>query len=264
MKRQLNTLALMALITSTAFAGFNAPLPEFKTPEQLAEWRAELAAKSAASTKATTQDTAFYTGKPYVESTGTYAFKYRSYNPEMARWTSEDPSGFPDGANSSIYAPNPNSEFDYQGLVVVAQYSITMRNLTIDNATYHACNSGDNIYSNCFSMGGPIPTGVYSIFSREQGNATFFGHQAFILDPVDSIQYNDIWNGGDAGGRTGFRIHLDGTTEGCIATASIDAIASQFWSSGPTVRHDIVQAAPTANPVTFRSEYYFGTLTVVE
>ncbi|TAG10397.1 MAG: hypothetical protein EAZ42_04135, partial [Verrucomicrobia bacterium] len=47
-----------------------------------------------------------------------YAFKYRNYNPEIARWTSEDPSGFPDGANGSAYAPNPNSELDYQGLIV--------------------------------------------------------------------------------------------------------------------------------------------------
>ncbi|MEO8616283.1 MAG: RHS repeat-associated core domain-containing protein [Luteolibacter sp.] len=131
MKRQLNTLALMALITSTAFAGFNAPLPEFKTPEQLAVWRAEMAAKSAASTKATTQDTAFYTGKPYVESTGSYAFKYRNYNPVMASWTSEDPSGFPDGANNLSYAPIPTISIDATGLsqrIVYQDYLLQITN----------------------------------------------------------------------------------------------------------------------------------------
>ena len=107
----------MAIITSTAFAGFNAPLPEFKTPKQLAQWRAEMAIKSQASTKSTNEETTFYTGKPYLASTGSYAFKYRSYNPELARWTSEDPSGFPDGANSMAFVVNqPNIFIDNNGL----------------------------------------------------------------------------------------------------------------------------------------------------
>jgi RHS repeat-associated protein len=105
----------MALITGSAFAAIPKVLPEFKNEKQLAEWREEMAAKHAASTTPT-EDHAFYTGKPYIESSGNYAFKYRSYNPELARWTSEDPSGFPDGANINIYAPNPNSEFDPDGL----------------------------------------------------------------------------------------------------------------------------------------------------
>jgi RHS repeat-associated protein len=109
------TLALVAFMTSTAFAAFQAPLPEFKNEKQLAEWRAEKASESASQAYAV-EETAFYTGKPYLASSGDYAFKYRSYNPELARWTSEDPSGFPDGANASIYAPSPTHEFDYLGL----------------------------------------------------------------------------------------------------------------------------------------------------
>jgi len=107
-------IALAATVTGTAFGGLSAPLPEFKTPSQLAAWRAEKAAKPAA--QSTTEDPAFYTGKPYVASTGGYAFKYRSYNPELARWTSEDPSGFPDGANGNIYNNNPLVGFDPNGL----------------------------------------------------------------------------------------------------------------------------------------------------
>ena len=106
-------IALAAALTGTAFAAFQAPLPEFKNEKQLAAWRAEMVAKPAA--KATTEDPAFYTGKPYVASTGGYAFKYRSYNPELARWTSEDPSGFPDGANNQLYSNNPLSGADSDG-----------------------------------------------------------------------------------------------------------------------------------------------------
>ncbi len=110
------TFALAASLTSTAFAEFKAPLPEFKNEKQLAEWRAEKAAETDA--KFVTQETAFYTGKPYLASSGDYAFKYRNYDPELARWTSEDSSGFPDGANGQIYAPNPTSEIDFEGLRV--------------------------------------------------------------------------------------------------------------------------------------------------
>ncbi len=108
------TFALVASLTSTAFAAFQAPLPEFKNEKQLAEWRAEKAAETDA--KSVTQETAFYTGKPYLASTGNYAFKLRSYQPELARWTSEDPSGFPDGANQNRYAPTPTEEYDSLGL----------------------------------------------------------------------------------------------------------------------------------------------------
>ena len=112
------TFALVASMTGSAFAAFQAPLPEFKNEKQLAEWRAEKASESARQGYAA-EETAFYTGKPYLASSGGYAFKYRSYNPELARWTSEDPSGFPDGANGSIYAPSPTRQLDSLGLDTV-------------------------------------------------------------------------------------------------------------------------------------------------
>ena len=45
MKHKL-TFALVASLTSTAFAEFKAPLPEFKNEKQLAEWRAEKASEA--------------------------------------------------------------------------------------------------------------------------------------------------------------------------------------------------------------------------
>jgi RHS repeat-associated protein len=99
-----------------------APLPEFKTPEQLAKWRSETAARTAnqesTSSRPSTLDssTPFYTGKPYLADSGSYAFKYREYNPEMGRWTTVDPSGFPDGANNVAYMAVPTSEVDICGL----------------------------------------------------------------------------------------------------------------------------------------------------
>ena len=58
----------------------------------------------------------FYTGKPYDADLGEFTFNYRNYNPEMKRWTSADPCGFPDGANNRIYAPKPTHGVDPTGL----------------------------------------------------------------------------------------------------------------------------------------------------
>jgi RHS repeat-associated protein len=58
----------------------------------------------------------FYTGKPYEGDLGGYVFKYRTYSPEINRWTTPDPSGFPDGANNRVYAPVPTQELDNTGL----------------------------------------------------------------------------------------------------------------------------------------------------
>lgn len=108
-------LAVAASLTSITYGSMPTVLPEFKNEKQLAAWRAEQRSVSISQGYAG-EDTAFYTGKPYLALSGEYSFKYRSYNPELARWTSEDPSGFPDGANGNVYAPTPNSEFDYCGL----------------------------------------------------------------------------------------------------------------------------------------------------
>lgn len=102
------------------------------SPAQLTKWRGKQTAKSVkqdalnasvvgTSNKLSTSlatSTPFYTGKPYIAETGSYAFKYREYNPEMARWTTVDPSGFPDGANNRVYAAAPTSEFDPNGCSV--------------------------------------------------------------------------------------------------------------------------------------------------
>ncbi len=97
-----------------------APLPEFKTSEQLAQWREEKAAQANSPSQIPNSSLAnagaFFTGKPYLEESGTYAFLFRSYDPELNRWTTSDPSGFPDGANIFLYAPVPFSQLDPLGL----------------------------------------------------------------------------------------------------------------------------------------------------
>ena len=125
--------ATSAIQAASAEHKLPAPLPEFKTPEQLTVWRQEMAEKAKAAdaladkqansalpnsrSTLTEGASAFYTGKPYVEESGSYAFKFRQYDPELSRWTSADPSGFPDGANQWTYIANHvGMGFDPDGL----------------------------------------------------------------------------------------------------------------------------------------------------
>ena len=48
---------------------------------------------------------AFFTGKPSVPGLG-YAFLLRSYRPDLAKWQTADPFGYPDGWNQLAYCNN--------------------------------------------------------------------------------------------------------------------------------------------------------------
>jgi RHS repeat-associated protein len=120
MKKTINMLLAFATISVNLHAVSTAPpapLPDFMDKAQMAKWNADQASVRAASFPAPTESSnQFYTGKPYVADVDGYIYKYRTYNPEMSRWTSTDPSGFPDGVNNNIYAPVPTSGLDCLGL----------------------------------------------------------------------------------------------------------------------------------------------------
>lgn len=57
----------------------------------------------------------FFTGKPYVEGLG-YSFLFRNYRPEIGKWQTADPAGYPDGWNNLAYCNNHvNSSIDRLG-----------------------------------------------------------------------------------------------------------------------------------------------------
>ena len=57
-----------------------------------------------------------FTGKPYDEDLQAFVFPYRNYKSSLVRWTSSDPSGFPDGINNHYYAAIPTIGIDPLGL----------------------------------------------------------------------------------------------------------------------------------------------------
>ncbi|MBC2601604.1 RHS repeat-associated core domain-containing protein [Puniceicoccus vermicola] len=60
-----------------------------------------------------------FTGKPYDEDLQAYVFPFRNYSAKLARWTSADPAGFPDGPNRHFYAPVPTAGLDPMGLEMI-------------------------------------------------------------------------------------------------------------------------------------------------
>ena len=60
-------------------------------------------------------NSSFFTGKPYVENLG-YAFLFRNYRADMGKWLSQDLIGYPDGWNNFAYCNNaPYLPFDFWG-----------------------------------------------------------------------------------------------------------------------------------------------------
>ena len=58
----------------------------------------------------------FFTGKPNIDGLG-YSFLFRSYRPELAKWQTSDPLGYPDGFNNFAYLNNqPGEHIDQLGL----------------------------------------------------------------------------------------------------------------------------------------------------
>ena len=59
----------------------------------------------------------FFTGKPHIDELG-YAFLFRNYRPEKAKWQTADPLGYPDGWNCLAYVNNGVClRYDYAGLI---------------------------------------------------------------------------------------------------------------------------------------------------
>jgi RHS repeat-associated protein len=106
----LAALCAGAALSQTSRAALQALLPEFKSKQALQTTSREV-------NKEETLENVFYTGKPFEANRDGYLFMYRSYNAELNRWSSVDPSGFPDGANVYIYVNNAMlNAFDPNGL----------------------------------------------------------------------------------------------------------------------------------------------------
>jgi len=266
------TLALVALITTSAFAGIPKVLPEFKNEKQLAEWREEMAAKTVA--QSATDAHAFYTGRPYIESTGSYAFKYRSYNPELARWTSEDPSGFPDGANQNSYAPIPTFGIDCGGLFTVdlagykadsdtwttsgtlTTYTVRTTDLSVLSANdFNATMTGWSFTAG--ELDNTMKIGAYDPYALDgYGTVNFLATITGLLTSGDNWSWVQIVTCNTPGpsGKTGtfFDGALDGSSPFYRGNQNHDYIVDQ-----PARPYSQLFTHTGGNPISWQAETYF-------
>jgi RHS repeat-associated protein len=64
-----------------------------------------------------------FTSKIFISELNSYLFPCRLYSASAARWTTKDPTGFPDGANNHAYALNdPTGNVDPLGTVTWSHY----------------------------------------------------------------------------------------------------------------------------------------------
>ena len=201
----------------------------------------------------------FYTGKPYDADLGEYTFAFRNYSPQINRWSTFDPSGFPDGANNSLYVNNGCLiGIDPDGLDFLVYRGGQLEHwdgngwvsaTSIDwgtKQTSWAATSGPH-------GNGRLPNGWYSVGSSEQTLGTMTDNPP---SRESDWQVNGAWeqgtmsawhangrasghtqykfelkptHGTNVGGRSGFKIHPDGRTagtEGCVGITGYDNAVS--------------------------------------
>jgi RHS repeat-associated protein len=165
-----------------------------------------------------------FTGREYDAEPGLYYYRARYYDPEVGRFTSEDPIGFAGGGNPFAYARNrPMDLIDPFGLSSLTYYPET-------NQIYVQSGSGDTLgtypaYNNTASnSGGPWDPGTYdfSWWSPHAGdgpNDPYGSHGNFIFD-VSPRQGMGVHSGRESTCTTSppVRCGAEYPTMGCIRT----------------------------------------------
>ena len=203
---------------------------------------------------------------PHAKSVRVTDYQYRYYDQLTGRWPSRDPIEEVGGINLYAFVGNDGiNKWDVLGLEFKGTYSITTKELKLidkdrknkfsrkDNVTCECeGSSGDNNFKNINASGtGPLPPGKYLVVSPHHDIA---GNTTYVLDPIDSKQYNDRWdNHPDGISRGLFRIHLEitdaprGGSNGCMVfdegelkalKGSVPEIVKiGWWLVGPMHQH---------------------------
>lgn len=105
---------------------------------------AEIESTAFGESRAPTPGTRF-TGKPYDADLDAHVFPFRNYRSDAGRWTSADPSGFPDGANGQVYSPRVFAEVDPYGLKKLLWIS-----MKVSSASDSEANALQNLFNSSY------------------------------------------------------------------------------------------------------------------
>ena len=116
------------------------------------------------------QNVDFFTGKPMIDGLG-YNFLYRNYRPELGKWQTKDPLGYPDGWNSFAYCNNGViMHFDFLGTK-----SVVIFVSGAGEGTYHSAGQ--------YAMDHYYGAGNYTMFDWTQ--------QSQVEDFINSLAADD-------------------------------------------------------------------------
>jgi RHS repeat-associated protein len=179
----------MAFLTLLSFqpcsAALQAPLPEFQSRQQLAGTKKQFAQSEVPSASAS--EGTFYTGKPFDAQRDGYLFQYRNYDPELNRWASLDPSGFPDGPNAAKYACVPTVQLDPTGC-----FSISVTN----SATYNASSGGHHENSSDITQVDGLTSWMKTLLQSQYSGWTFHNLGSDLTVNISTYTANADSSGG--------------------------------------------------------------------
>jgi len=263
-------LLIIAALSYTARAeGLPAPLPKFMNQQELAQWReAKKEVRAAEGSRPESSGDVFFTGKPFDSDAHGYLFKFRTYEPELSRWTTADPSGFPDGANDNRYCSVPTSSFDVAGL-------LDWQNATKVNAIGPAQQGNGWVgYYDIFqakaadgrnvelwkldSTQGTVPSTIdpsYNCFGYMFAGASYWVPSSSVQDILDGDGYVLITSGDYSGAKIGIWNDPSAFAHGAVVTQS-DSSAVTDVAGKFNVLAGIVTNAPSAQWTQGTPQYY--------
>ncbi len=171
----------------------------------------------------------FYTGKPYDEDMEGYLFRFRTYQPEVNRWTTIDPSGFPDGANGMRYAPAPTVGLDPAGLSLIYGASVGQRaqqaiNHDLTNAMQGRYKEAAQHLVNWASQTNTVAIRIELMSDAQWRQLGFPGATTSALDfsthPFDDTNFNDVSSIAVWGSPTGLEIIYGRLSRGSVVNRS--------------------------------------------
>jgi RHS repeat-associated protein len=143
-----------------------------------------------------------FTGKPYDADLGAHVFPFRNYRSDAGRWTSADPSGFPDGSNNSHYAPIAAlfDSVDPLGLAIVQhadnQWSPTLSTNAIVSAFNNALNNALPTYTTIQGITAAyLSNQVTSWITTSWTGTTVSPIQTTINYQADVVRPANTWSG---------------------------------------------------------------------
>lgn len=192
------------------------------------------------------------TGKPFIGSLGKYLFPFREYSAGLARWSSADPSGFPDGANNYQFVlsdpignidplgldaeiiferegDNPsdgfsNHSFPYRPMHVKGWSNVTRVGNTLHNITWKT-------YGELVGWVFWDPAGT----ATDYGTATLNGNSITIADQVGAHEggaNSDGWTASGSGGEVGTRVTHDENGNSEVVMVTYHKVCSEAGVSG--------------------------------